>query len=157
MTEMSKSGRKQCPSEKVDCRILFPSRDGSISRVVVVVARPCGAIERLGGVASFGRTPRGLGEEGLGGTAIDSLVSELLFERDVFSADCIYRDLTIVPLDFTPFFPVPLLLVLLTLFPLFELLASAEAFFKPLGTVDVLLDAITFRSDPRLKYLRVQG
>lgn len=42
------------------------------------VARACGAIERLGGVPTFGLTPLGLGEEGLGGMATDSLVSELL-------------------------------------------------------------------------------
>lgn len=31
MTEMSKSGPKQCPSEKVDCRTLFPIIDSSVS------------------------------------------------------------------------------------------------------------------------------
>lgn len=42
------------------------------------VARACGASERLGGVPTLGLVPLGLGEEGLGGAAIDSLVSELL-------------------------------------------------------------------------------
>lgn len=32
-------------------------------------ARACGAIDRLGGVPTFGLTPPGLGEEGLGGAA----------------------------------------------------------------------------------------
>lgn len=41
-------------------------------------ARACGAIVRLGGVPTFGLTPLGLGEEGRGGAAIDSFVSELL-------------------------------------------------------------------------------
>lgn len=41
-------------------------------------ARACGATERLGGVPTFGLTPLGLGEEGRGGAAIDSFVSELL-------------------------------------------------------------------------------
>ena len=37
-----------------------------------------GAAVRLGGVASFGLAKPGLGEEGRGGTANDSLVLELL-------------------------------------------------------------------------------
>ena len=43
------------------------------------VARACGAIvERLGEVPTLGLIPLDLGEEGLGGTAIDLSVSELL-------------------------------------------------------------------------------
>lgn len=38
------------------------------------------AIERRGGVPTLGFTPLGFGEEGRGGAAIDSLVSELLWK-----------------------------------------------------------------------------
>lgn len=41
-------------------------------------ARAGGAIERLGEAPNFGLTALGLGEEGLGGKAVDSLVRELL-------------------------------------------------------------------------------
>lgn len=81
MTEMSKFGWKQCPSEKVECKILLPSNEAS--------GLACGAMERLGGVPTLGLTPLGLGEEGFSGTAKVSSVSELLFEIDDFSADCI--------------------------------------------------------------------
>lgn len=39
MTEMSKSGPKQCPSEKVDCRTLFPIIDSSFSCDSVAVKK----------------------------------------------------------------------------------------------------------------------
>lgn len=39
MTEISKSGSKQCPSEKVDCRIRFPSSDGWLSFDIIAVRK----------------------------------------------------------------------------------------------------------------------
>ena len=37
MTERSNSGRKLGPAEKVDCRILSPSSDGSVSRDMMAI------------------------------------------------------------------------------------------------------------------------
>lgn len=45
----------------------------------IPLAAVCGATERLGGVPNFVLRPLGLGEEGLSGKVVDSLVSELLW------------------------------------------------------------------------------
>lgn len=37
MADISNSGRKQCPCEKVDCSTLFPNRDGSVSCDILAV------------------------------------------------------------------------------------------------------------------------